>query len=188
MALGLYRGMLNSLDRPAQGRVAVMPRDEISRLLNGAPAQALLQSSIPVRFAYTALDGSPRVVPLAFHWDGERFVICTLPGSPKVRVVKANPHVAMKIDTQAFPPHILLVRGTATVQVVDGVPAEYLAASIKQVGAEGMATFEAQVRTMYDQMVRIDVEPTWAKLIDFETTLPSAVERLAGRHRSNDPT
>jgi hypothetical protein len=27
--------------------------------------------------------------------------------------------------------------------------------------------------------VRIVVTPTWAKLIDFETTLPSAVEELA---------
>jgi hypothetical protein len=33
--------------------------------------------------------------------------------------------------------------------------------------------------TLYhDGMVRIVVTPTWAKLIDFETTLPSAVERL----------
>ena len=30
----------------------------------------------------------------------------------------------------------------------------------------------------YDRMVRIVVVPTWAKLIDFETTLPSAVEEL----------
>jgi hypothetical protein len=143
----------------------------------------LLQSSIPVRLAYTALDGSPRVVPLGFLWDGERFVICTIPGSPKVRALQANPTVAMTIDTQSFPPHMLLVRGTATVRVVDGVPPEYLAASAKQVGAEGMPAFEAQVRAMYDQMVRIDVEPQWAKLIDFETTLPSAVERLARRKR-----
>jgi hypothetical protein len=131
--------------------------------------------------AYTGLDGSPRVVPLAFHWDGERFVICTIPGSPKVRALEANPDVAMTIDTESFPPHILLVRGKASVQLVDGVPTEYLAASSKQVGAEGMPAFEAQVRAMYDQMVRIDVEPTWAKLIDFQTTLPSAVERMARR-------
>jgi hypothetical protein len=44
-----------------------------------------------------------------------------------------------------------------------------------------MPAFEAQVRVMCDQMVRIDVEPHWAKLIDFETTLPSAVERVARR-------
>ena len=39
--------------------------------------------------------------------------------------------------------------------------------------------WEADVRSLYDGMVRIVVAPTWAKLIDFETTLPSAVEELA---------
>ena len=34
------------------------------------------------------------------------------------------------------------------------------------------------MRPLYDGMVRILVVPTWAKLIDFETTLPSAVEEL----------
>ena len=38
--------------------------------------------------------------------------------------------------------------------------------------------WEADVRSLYDGMVRIVVVPTWAKLIDFETTLPSAVEEL----------
>ena len=38
--------------------------------------------------------------------------------------------------------------------------------------------WEAEVRSLYDGMVRIIVTPTWAKLIDFETTLPSAVEEL----------
>jgi hypothetical protein len=34
------------------------------------------------------------------------------------------------------------------------------------------------VRALYDQMVRITIEPDWAKLLDFETTLPKAVEDL----------
>ena len=37
------------------------------------------------------------------------------------------------------------------------------------------------MRSLYDGMVRIVVTPTWAKLIDFETTLPSAVEELVRR-------
>jgi hypothetical protein len=156
-------------------------RDDVLRVLRDRPAQELLQSSIPVRLAYTGLDGAPRVVPLGFLWDGERFVICTIPDSPKVRALEADPRVALTLDTESFPPRILLVRGTATLRRVDGVPAEYLAASRKQIGAEGMPAFEAQVRALYDQMVRIDVAPHWAKLIDFETTLPSAVERLARR-------
>ena len=34
------------------------------------------------------------------------------------------------------------------------------------------------MQALYDQMVLITVEPDWAKLLDFETTLPKAVEDL----------
>ena len=44
---------------------------------------------------------------------------------------------------------------------------------------EQRVVWEAEVHSLYhDGMVRIVVTPTWAKLIDFETTLPSAVEEL----------
>jgi hypothetical protein len=55
-----------------------------------------------------------------------------------------------------------------------------------QMTAEQRVEWEAEVRSLYDGMVRIVLTPTWAKLIDFETTLPSAVEELirqrADRH------
>ncbi|MFE7741754.1 hypothetical protein [Nocardia sp. NPDC057455] len=38
--------------------------------------------------------------------------------------------------------------------------------------------WEAEVRSLYDGMVRIVITPTWVKLIDFETTFPPAVEEL----------
>ena len=41
-----------------------------------------------------------------------------------------------------------------------------------------MPAFEAQVRGLYQQMVRITIEPQWAKLLDFETRLPTPVENL----------
>jgi hypothetical protein len=44
---------------------------------------------------------------------------------------------------------------------------------------EQRVEWEAGIRSLYDGMVRIVVTPMWAKLIDFETTLPSAVEELA---------
>jgi len=44
--------------------------------------------------------------------------------------------------------------------------------------AEQRVAWEVEVRSLYDGMVRIVVTPTWAKLIDFETPLPSAVEEL----------
>src|SRR5262249_14391568 len=133
---------------------------------------------IPARVAYTALDGTPRVVPLGFHWNGTEFVICTVPHSPKVKALASNPHVALTIDTVESPPHVLLVRGTAALELVPGVPTEYLEAARKQVSAEGMPAFEAQVRALYGEMTRIRITPTWAKLLDFETRLPTPVEKL----------
>jgi hypothetical protein len=44
--------------------------------------------------------------------------------------------------------------------------------------AEQRVEREAEVRSRYDGMVRIVMTPTWGKLIDFETTLPSAVKEL----------
>ena len=63
---------------------------------------------------------------------------------------------------------------------VDGIPAEYLQASgTYEMTPEQRVEWEAEVRSLYhDGMVRIVVTPTWAKLIDFETTLPSAVAEL----------
>jgi hypothetical protein len=34
------------------------------------------------------------------------------------------------------------------------------------------------VKGLYDQMVVLTITPTWAKLLDFETTIPKSVEDL----------
>ncbi len=71
-----------------------MKPDEVIAVLNDPVAQKLISSTNPARLAYIALDGTPRVVPLGFDWDGARFVIGTLSGSAKVRALQANPKVA----------------------------------------------------------------------------------------------
>jgi hypothetical protein len=58
---------------------------------------------------------------------------------------------------------------------------ELLARDLTRLTPEQRVEWEAGVRSLYDGMVRIVVTPTWAKLIDFETTLPSAVEELIRR-------
>jgi pyridoxamine 5'-phosphate oxidase-like protein len=162
-----------------------MQRNDVLRVLNDPLAQDLIGSSIPARVAYTGLDGSPRAVPLGFHWNGQQFVICTIPDSPKVRALAAHPRLALTIDTVTFPPHVLLVRGTASLETVEGVPSEYLEAARKQIAEADMPGFEAQVRALYQQMVRITIEPEWAKLLDFETRLPTAVANLMQRMATN---
>ena len=156
-----------------------MDHDDVIDVLNKPISQELLGSSIPARLAYTGLDGDPRVVPVAFHWNGAQLVVCTVPTMAKVRALQQNPRVAITIDTQdQWPPRVLLVRGAASVEPVDGVPDEYIEASRKITPAEIFESWEIGVRGLYDRMVRITIEPDWAKLLDFETTLPKAVEDL----------
>ena len=155
-----------------------MQHNDVLQVLNDPLAQELLGSNIPARLAYTGRDGAPRAIPIAFHWNGEQFVVCTPPHAAKVKALQTNPQVALTIDTDTFPPHVLLVRGTASVEVVDGVPSEYLGGSRKIVGEERFPAFEEQVRGLYQQMARIAIVPTWAKLLDFETRLPRDVEQL----------
>lgn len=115
------------------------------------------------------------------HWNGSTIVLGTVPASAKVAALKAQPAVALTIDTSppTWPPNVLLVRGTAKVALVDGVFPEYVAGAKKVTPAEQFSDWEAGVHALYDQMTRIDITPTWVKIHDFDTRIPQAVEDLA---------
>ena len=155
-----------------------MEPTDIAEILNRRHSQDLLARDV-TRLAYVAKDGTPRNVPIAFVWNGTEIVMCTTPNAPKLPALKHNPAVALTIDTEVHPPKILLIRGRAELDVLDGIPEEYLQMNGSyEMTAEQRVEWEAEVRSLYDGMVRIVVTPTWAKLIDFDTTLPSAVEEL----------
>ena len=107
-----------------------MSESDVAAVFAEPISQRLLGSSIPARFAYTGLDGHPPVIPIAYLWDGERLIVCTVPKSAKVAALRRNPRVAVTIDTEGNPPNVLLIRGSATVEPVDGVREEYVSASI----------------------------------------------------------
>ncbi|WP_396448116.1 pyridoxamine 5'-phosphate oxidase family protein [Actinomadura sp.] len=156
--------------------------EEITEVLNRPISQELLARDL-TRLAYVAKDGTPRVIPIGFAWNGSEVVMCTSKNAPKLRALSENPMVALTIDTEVHPPKILLIRGRAELDYVDGIPDEYMEANTTyEMTPEQRVEWEAEVRSLYsDGMVRIVVTPTWAKLIDFETTLPSAVEELVRR-------
>jgi hypothetical protein len=158
-----------------------MDQEQVTQIMNDPLAQGLLNSNIPARLAYTGLDGFPRAIPIGFLWNGTHFVMGTASISPKMKALEANPKVALTIDTNSFPPHILLVRGTARVEVVDGVAPEFLEGSRKYVEPEQWEGFEKQVRGLYKQQGRITIVPEWAKLLDFDTRIPSAQEELVAQ-------
>ena len=90
--------------------------------------------------------------------------------------------MALTIDVGDAPDtaRALSIRGSASVEIVDGVPSEYIAGSSKGLGEEGVAEFERNVREMYDQMARIRIKPRWARYYDFGAgRLPKFLSILA---------
>lgn len=144
-------------------------------LLQHPAARELLQSKIPARLAYVWTDGTPRVVPIWFHWNGNEFVVGTPPNAPKVKALAKNPKVAMTIDDNNFPHKVLLVRGTARLVPVDGVAPEYAAAAERYFGPEQGKAWVAQMQSMAPSMVRVVITPEWVGLLDFQTRFPSAL-------------
>jgi hypothetical protein len=150
----------------AQGSIA---------LLDNPIAKELLRSKISARLAYVWPDGTPRVVPVWFHWNGSEFVIATPPLAPKLKALRVNSKVALTIDDNTFPHKVLMARGTATLEEVERVVPEYELAACRYFGeAQGKAWIE-QVGQMLTRMVRIRVRPEWVGILDFQSRLPSAL-------------
>jgi hypothetical protein len=155
-----------------------MHQSAIDEVLNQPLSQELLARDL-TRLAFTGLDGTPRAIPIGFVWNGSQIVMCTAKNARKLPALRRNPAVALTIDTKAHPPKVLLIRGQAELDAVDGIPDEYFQWNgTYQMTPGQRAEWEAGVRSLYDGMVRVVVTPTWAKLIDFETTLPTAIEEL----------
>jgi len=160
----------------------VMDRQDVTRELGQPGARELLESATLTRLAYNGPDGLPRVIPIAFYWDGERIVVCTATTSPKVRALSARPDVAITIDVGDTPAAAksLLVRGFAHLETVDGVADEYLEAAKKALDPDTHAAFEGHVRSTYEQQVRISIEPRWARFYDFGAgRVPAFLTELA---------
>ncbi|RJO69358.1 pyridoxamine 5'-phosphate oxidase [Nocardia panacis] len=134
-------------------------------------AQRLLAANIPARLAFTAADGTPRVVPVSYWWNGTELVICGFAPSHKNRMLRARPDAAITIDTNDNPPEVLLIRGRAEITESEGILPEYLAAMRK--GGEGVEEYLRTVTALAPRMERIAIRPTWVALMDFRTRFPS---------------
>src|SRR5262245_9297042 len=118
-----------------------MTDERIREELGDTRSQGLLRAGRVARIAYVARGGGPRVVPVGFHWDGERIYVCTATTAPKVAALRDRPEVALTIDREPGAMQSLQVRGVAEIDIVDGIPDQYLAASRKSMDAEQAAAF-----------------------------------------------
>lgn len=145
-------------------------------------ARELLASPQPIRLAYAGRDGLPRVVPVGFLWKAGRIFVCTATSAPKVAALRERPEVAATIDAgiSSNDAKQLLIRGSATVEIVDGVAPEYLEAAAKGEGGAELEEFEQQVRAVFEQQARISITPEWARFYDFGAgRLPPFLRKLA---------
>ena len=164
-----------------------MEQHVLAAELSATGAQELLAATSAAHLAYSAEDGTPRVVPVGFFWTGTEFVISSATTSPKLAALKARPDVALSIDGGDTPERAraLSVRGWASVEIVDGLVPKYLAAARKSMGAEAAAEFEKNCRGMYDRMARIAIVPGWVRFYDFGAgRMPKFLKELAERNRS----
>ena len=120
---------------------------DVAEILKKPISQEMLNRDI-ARLAYVAKDGTPRVIPITFTWNGTEVVMCTTTNAPKLASLRRNPAVALTIDTEVHLPKILLLRGDAVLDEIEGIPDEY---------PKMNGTYE---------------------MIDFHETLPSPVEEL----------
>ena len=144
-------------------------------LLQHPICQELLTSKIPARLAYVWTDGTPRVVPIWFHWNGREVVMATPPKAPKLKALAKNPKVALTIDNNTYPHKVLSIRGTARLQSMNEIVPEYIAAAERYFGLDQGEAWLKQLRGMISSMVRITITPEWVGLLDFETRFPSAL-------------
>jgi hypothetical protein len=150
-------------------------------LLKEPVARQLLEAKSPGHLAYTWGDGTPRVVPIGFHWNGEEIVLATAVDAPKTKALTNGTKVALCIDHDLSPPKILLIRGTVRTDTVEGLAPEYTAMIRRTMSQQDAQATLAQATRLYPRMTRIFIHPDWVGLLDFETRLPSAVERAIER-------
>lgn len=157
-------------------RVSTFVPKDVS-LLNDPVAQELLKSTIPARLAYTAMDGTPRVIPVWFVWNGTDIVMGTPAPTAKVSAMQKNPRVAFEIDTDVWPYKVLSIRGSVTVDVVDGVTPEYTQAAHHYFGPDAGQAWSDQVAGMFKQIARISLRPDWVAILDFEGRFPQQIAK-----------
>jgi hypothetical protein len=146
-------------------------------LLDDPVAQQLLRSTLPARLAYTWHDGTPRVVPIGFHWNGTEIVLGTPPDAPKMKVLRDGAKVAVTIDSDSMPYKVLSVRGSVRTDSVAGIAPEYAAMTKRVFGDEAGQAWLDSMAPIMPRMARIFIQPEWVGILDFETRFPNALER-----------
>lgn len=152
-------------------------------LLQDPVAQELLCGPYPAHLTYLWKDGTPRVIPIAFHWNGQEIIMASADSAPKNEVIDGQ-KVTLVIDTSTYPFKVLTIRGTARLEKVPGPPEEYALACEQLMGKEGAAAWFQGLGPMLPKIKyfgKVVVTPEWVRVTDFETRFPEEIERVTRR-------
>jgi PPOX class probable F420-dependent enzyme len=93
----------------------MLPRLDETR---AADAERRLAAAQEIWLTTVRPDGQPQSSPVGFLWDGERFLVISQPGAPKVRNLRQNPRAALHLEQRrdGDDAGVLTLEGTATVE------------------------------------------------------------------------
>jgi PPOX class probable F420-dependent enzyme len=99
--------------------------------MNAIAANALRDDPV-VWLSSVQRDGRPHLVPVWFHWDGERIVAFSKPGARKVNNLREEPRVMLAVGTPGPEFEVELIEATAELPdrpaaelIPDGFGAKY---------------------------------------------------------------
>jgi hypothetical protein len=146
-----------------------MEQREIGNELSLPGALELLTSTSAAHLDYVGMDGTPRVVPVGFFWTGDQAVVSTATTTPKFAALSARPDVAPAIDAGNTPEgaRSLSIRGKASVEVVEGVVPEYLAAARKRWTPKRRPSSRRTSAPCTTRWYESSITPTWVRYFDF---------------------
>jgi PPOX class probable F420-dependent enzyme len=79
----------------------------------GKHIQRRLEKELIIWLATSGIEGRPHAVPVWYLWDGDSFLIYSLPGQ-KVRDIEANPKVALHFNSTNDGGDVVRIDGDAT--------------------------------------------------------------------------
>jgi PPOX class probable F420-dependent enzyme len=92
---------------------AALALDDAPRMTHPAGADAALRDDPVVWLSSVQRDGRPHVVPVWFHWDGERIVAFSKPHARKVDNLRDQPRVMLAVGTPGPDFEVELIEATA---------------------------------------------------------------------------
>jgi PPOX class probable F420-dependent enzyme len=98
----------------------------------GKRVQSRLESEVIIWLATVGPDARPHAVPVWFWWDGDSFLVYSVPGQ-KVRDIESNPNVELHLNTSPSGGNVVRIDATAKL-LPDHAPAYAVPEYIRKYG------------------------------------------------------